>query len=130
VNAVKSATGDLCKSITQKTIIAACILALAFGILISDWKPWVSGLFFGSIFGVLNFKLLALTLEKSVKKGPSKARNYVMSRYMVRYVLTAIVLFVGFRANYIHVIGVIVGIFLVKVVIFIDQLLLTKRKSW
>lgn len=120
-------TWALCKSIISKAIIGTIVLAVCFLVLIDNWMPWVSGLFFGSIFGILNFRLLALTLEKSVSKSPKRIQVYVMSRYMVRYVLTGIVLFVGFKADYMNIIAVIVGMFLVKLAILIDQLIIKKK---
>ncbi|MCT4661758.1 MAG: ATP synthase subunit I [Tissierellales bacterium] len=127
---VGGCTKDICEDITKSSFFVTCVIAFCFAIAIKDWKPWVSGVFFGSMFSILNFRLLALTLEKAVNKGPRKARNYAMSRYTIRYMLTGIVLFIGFRAPYINVIAVIVGLLVVKLVIFVDQIWIApKRKA-
>lgn len=126
---VGGCTKDICERITKSSFIVTCVIAIVFAIAIDDWKPWVSGTFFGSMFSMLNFRLLALTLERAVSKGPRKARNYAMSRYMVRYILTGIVLFVGFRAPYIEVVGVIAGLLIVKAVIFVDQIWIAPKQK-
>lgn len=118
----RGTTADICKSIFFKTIILAVLEAIIMIIFTSNWKDWVTGLLFGTIFGILNFRLLAVTLEKSVDKSPSKAQSYVMSRYFIRYILTAVVLFIGFKADYMEVVAVIVGILSIKIVIFVDNL--------
>lgn len=118
----RGVTSDICKSIIVKTVALGILEAVIMIVFISNWKDWVTGLAFGTIFGILNFRLLALTLEKSVEKSPSKAQSYVMSRYFIRYILTAIVLFIGFKADYMEIIAVIIGLLSIKIIVFADNL--------
>lgn len=73
-------------------------------------KPMFIGLLFGSIFAVLNFRLLAFSLQQALKREPSKAQIYASSRYVVRFALTALVIYVSVKAPYINVIGTAIGL--------------------
>lgn len=81
------------------------------------WVPFLTGLFFGTIIALLNFRLLSLTLEKSVKMLPEKAQIYVSSRYFVRFLLSGIVMFISIKAEYINVLGTIFGLISLKLII-------------
>lgn len=90
------------------------LVALVFGFL--D-KALLYGIFFGSVFTVLNFRLLSLSIKKSVTLDPSKAMVYAGRNYIVRLVLTGIVLLVSVKADYINVIGTIIPMFFPKFII-------------
>ena len=49
--------------------------------------PMLIGIIFGSVVAVLNFRLLALTLEKAVNLPPGKAQAYTGVRYMIRLII-------------------------------------------
>lgn len=125
----RGATDQICKSVLLKAAILTAIIAVLMVILLPSSKEWLTGLAFGSLFGMLNFKLLAVTLEKSVHKRPDKAQKYVMSQYCIRYILTAIVLFIGFKADYMEIIAVIIGILVIKMAVFVDTIVRERVKS-
>ncbi|WP_099190049.1 ATP synthase subunit I [Tepidibacter mesophilus] len=85
-------------------------------------KELLCGLAFGSIFSILNLRLLSLTLEKAITMHPGNAQGYVLSRYMIRFILTAMVLAISFKAPYINAIGTIIGLLLPKISILIVNL--------
>lgn len=125
----RGATDEVCKSIILKSVFLTIMIAVIMVMAMPNWKEWVTGLAFGSFFGMLNFRLLALTLEKSVHKRPDKAQKYVMSQYCIRYILTAIVLFIGFKADYMEIIAVIIGILVIKMAVFVDTIVKQRVKS-
>jgi len=85
-------------------------------------KELLCGLAFGSIFSILNLRLLSLTLEKAVTMHPGNAPGYVLSRYMIRFMFAAMVLAISFKAPYINAIGTIIGLLLAKISILIVNL--------
>lgn len=110
-------TWDFQLKIFKNTLKMMVILIIGFVIFMKNPRPMVYGLVFGTIINMLNFRLLALTLEKSVTMPPSKAQVYVGSRYFVRYIIKGIVLFIGIKADYLNVIGVIIGLVVIKILI-------------
>lgn len=85
-------------------------------------KELLCGLAFGSIFSILNLRLLSLTLEKAVTMNPGNAQGYVLSRYIIRLIITTFVLIISLKATYINIIGTIIGLLLPKISILIVNL--------
>ncbi len=117
----------ICKSVIIKVIIIDLILVAIFAIFTKEPLYSIYGLAFGSIFSMLNFRLLALTIEKAVKMEPSKAQAYAAGTYFVRYILTGVILVVAFKADYLNPLTVILGILLIKIVILIDNIFVKKN---
>lgn len=94
-----------------KGVLIFDVLAIIILLATSNFnRPMFTGLLFGSIFSVLNFRLLALSVQQTVKREPGKAQLYASSRYLVRFVLTALVIYVSVKAPYINVIGTTIGL--------------------
>ena len=105
------------------------IVAVIVLMLISKFSmPMLVGIIFGSVIAVLNFRLLALTLEKAVNLPPGKAQAYTGVRYMIRLTITAAALIVSVRNPHLHIIGTAIGLISTQVVIFIKTLVTSKFK--
>ena len=80
------------------------VVAVILLMVISQFSiPMLMGIIFGSIIAVLNFRLLALTLEKAVNLPPGKAQAYTGVRYMIRLTITAAALIVSIKIGRAHV---------------------------
>lgn len=110
-------------------VVAIILLAIisSFGIF-SFAIPMIIGIIFGSVIAILNFRLLALTLEKAVNLPPGKAQAYTGVRYMIRLAITAAALIVSIKNPNLHIIGTAIGLISTQVVIFIKTLLASKFK--
>lgn len=115
-------TWELQLKIFKHTIILMVVLALILSIFIHPPLPMALGLVFGTLISMLNFRALALTLEKAVTMDPRRAQIYASSRYFIRFMTTGIVLFISIKANYLNVLGTIIGLFLIKIVILATNL--------
>jgi ribose/xylose/arabinose/galactoside ABC-type transport system permease subunit len=80
------------------------------------------GLAFGGLIGILNFVDLARTLERAVRMRMDKAKTFTALKYFIRYITMIIVLFVSIKADYINVIGTIIGLLLIKFVVLATNL--------
>lgn len=100
------------------TLIASVLFFVAF----DEPTQYVLGLLFGSAIGVLNFMELSKTLSRAVELSPDKAQSYTTRKYFLRYVIYGVVLWVSIQADYIHVLGTIVGLLLIKVVLLTTNL--------
>ena len=116
-------------SSVTKDVIVFDLIVLAILLVTSAFnKSMLLGLLFGTIIAVLNFRLLALTIEKSVSMSQSKAQVYSASRYILRMTIVGVVLLVSAKAPHINIIGVAIGLVSPKFVILARKLLIDKLK--
>ncbi|ABR46575.1 hypothetical protein Amet_0345 [Alkaliphilus metalliredigens QYMF] len=108
--------------VVKGVLVLNVIIAILFFFAVKEPIPYIMGLLFGTIIVILNFRLLYLTLEKAVHMVPHKAQAYTASRYMVRYLVTGIVVYISIQAEHIHVLGTIAGLLSIKLVILKTEL--------
>lgn len=114
--------------VTKGIIVYDLIVIILLLITSTFNKPMILGLLFGTLIAMLNFRLLAITINKSVTMPASKAQIYSTSQYMLRMLITGVVIFVSVKAPYLHVIGVAIGLLSPKFVILAKALLIDKLK--
>lgn len=124
-------------SITLKTVVsiskgvlfldAIVLVILAITGMIS--KTIIVSLGFGSIYAILNLRLLSLALEKALKMAPSRAQIYASSQYFLRMAITAVVILVALKADYLNPIAVIAPMFFPKIVILGNNIIKAKFKN-
>lgn len=107
--------------VIKGVLIGFIVLAL-LSFLYSEPIPLILGLVFGTVLSLLNFRLLYLTLSKAVLMPPGKAQVYASSRYVVRYIITGMVLFIAIKADHINALGTILGLLLIKIVVFVGNI--------
>ncbi|GAA3655763.1 ATP synthase subunit I [Asaccharospora irregularis] len=91
-------------------------------------KPMLLGLIFGSLIALLNFRLLAIALEKTVNLPVRKAQIYSSSRYLIRMTIIFIVLMVSATASHLNLLGTVIGLLGPKFVILSKTVLIDKLK--
>lgn len=101
-----------------KGIIILDLIILTAAFLFTNLDmPFLNGLALGSIYAVLNFRLIAVTIKKAVKMPPAKAQMYVGANYFIRLALSALVIFIAIRADYINVLSAVIPMFFPKLII-------------
>ena len=88
----------------------------------------ILGLVLGTMVALMNFTMLAKTIEKSVDMSPEGAKLYASTQYFVRMIIIALVLFVTVKSQKLHLIGVLLGLVGPKVVILSRNILFNKIK--
>lgn len=87
------------------------------------------GLTFGALMAVLNFFLLASTLEKSLHMPPNRARVYITAHYFIRYALFFVVLLIAIKRADMNFVWAVIGLLIPKAVILGGNLLdILKRR--
>jgi hypothetical protein len=104
--------------------IGICLLMMIIGGLITTSLSFVTGVLVGGAYGVLNFKLLEYTLKKALKMPPAKAQSYIQTRYMLRYILTGVVIYIAIIFPAVDVIGLILGLIANKLSVLFCKALL------
>lgn len=88
----------------------------------------ILGLVLGTMVALMNFTMLAKTIEKSVDMSHEGAKLYASTQYFVRMIIIALVLFVTVKSQKLHLIGVLLGLVGPKVVILSRNILFNKIK--
>ncbi|SET16560.1 ATP synthase subunit I [Anaerobranca gottschalkii] len=79
------------------------------------------GVVAGGVISILSFRLMALAALQLVElNDPQKAKARAIINYLIRYILYAGVLYVGFVTPEINFVGIVVGLLMVKFVILFD----------
>ena len=119
---MKNTIWELQLKIYKYTILLMILIIICFVIFIPDPLPFILGLIFSTLISMLNFRNLALTMKKAVNMTPRRAQVYASSHYFLRFFITGIVLYISIRAEYLHLFGAVIGLLLIKVVIFATNL--------
>ena len=112
--------------VTKGICIYAIVIGLASFLISKEPIHMILGVVFGSIIAILNFRLLAIAMEKSVDLSPGKAQAYSGIRYMVRMFIVAAVVFISVKNPNINVIGTVLGLISTQIVIYIKKLIISK----
>ncbi|MBF4694546.1 ATP synthase subunit I [Fusibacter ferrireducens] len=123
----KNTVKDLEKSILKNMLFADIAIAILSALWMDEPMPFLLGLIFGSAISALNFKELAITLTKAVNMPPEKAQSFTTRKYFLRYIVTAVVIFVSITAPYINIIGTIIGLVMIKFIILATNLFNDKK---
>ncbi|MTI46869.1 MAG: ATP synthase subunit I [Firmicutes bacterium] len=108
------------KKIFKRVIILALLVIGILFLTLPNPKKYVYGIIFGATINLLNFRLMSITLSKSVNMPQHKIMPYVMANYFSRYIIYGVVLAVAAMADYISLLTAILGIFMVKIIIISD----------
>ncbi|WP_303864634.1 ATP synthase subunit I [Alkalibaculum bacchi] len=114
--------------IKRSVIIGVCLGIISF-FLMDNGATFVRGIAFSLIYSLLSFRLLELTLRKSVKMHPEAAKKYVFSQYSIRYLLTGVVVYISLTNPKINIVGTIIGLFILKIVIVLSSIVSKKKEA-
>lgn len=114
--------------VTKGVVILDVIIMAILFITSNLTKSMTLGLLFGSIISILNFRLIAIAIEKTVTMPVSKAQIYYSSQYVLRMTIVGIVLIASVKAPHLEILGVAIGLLGPKFVILSKKLLIDKLK--
>ena len=116
------------KNLTKGIVIYDLLILLGLAITFNINKPMVLGLIFGTLIAILNLRLLAITVSKTVSMPSTKAQIYSSSQYVIRMAIIAVVLFVSAKEPHLNIVGTAIGLLSTKFVILAQKLLIQKLK--
>ncbi|ACB86399.1 ATP synthase subunit I [Natranaerobius thermophilus] len=116
------------KVIKQTALISFVIIAFTFGF---GYSEFAFGLFYGTIIAIINWLLLAKTVQNSVGFSPQKAKFYAVAHYMLRFFIIFLAMYIAAMREDIHILGAILALFIPKLAILWEYLVLgfLKNKS-
>ncbi|MBP6143274.1 MAG: hypothetical protein KAZ42_00830 [Proteocatella sp.] len=109
--------------IVRNAIFLMATAAALSVVLYDGWTAFVTGIVFGLLIAVLCFELLSSAVIRAVNLPPEKAQIYAGTRYIIRLVIYAAVIFISIKADYINVVGTILGLSSIKLSIVISGIL-------
>lgn len=105
------------KIVSTRAIFTTFILAGMMFFLIENPRPYVLGLMVGSLAGVINFRLMAMSLSKSVKLSAKAATPVFSLTSLLRYLVYTLVLVLAVQTHAFNIVTVTMGFLIVKLVI-------------
>lgn len=104
-----------------RNVAIVLLLALVVGLFIVENKmAYTLGIVIGGLATVGKVFMMNNSMEKAVLKQPHEATNYVRAQFMLRYLITFMVLFIGVYTPYISFIGLGIGVFALKPAAYIQ----------
>ena len=79
--------------------------------------PMLQGILIGSVYALLNFRLIADSLNRAVQMSSGRAQVFAGVSYVGRLALTAAIILAAIKVDYINAFGVIVPMFFPKIII-------------
>ncbi|MDO9565887.1 MAG: ATP synthase subunit I [Candidatus Desulfaltia sp.] len=89
-------------------------VASIVGIIVSSPR-FAMGIIFGGLIVTINFHLLYRTLKKALTPPHLASLGVVLSKYYIRFILSALIIFVLISRHYVDPIGLFIGLSVVVV---------------
>ncbi len=106
--------------IMLKALLFSFILSVFIIVILPDPKKHVYGLVFSTLITILNFRLMCISIEKAICMSQKKIRAFIATNYGIRTFIYGIVLAIAFIADYLSFYTAIIGLFSIRIIIFID----------
>ena len=101
-----------------KGIVVLDIIFIAIIYILGKFDiPMLQGILIGSVYALLNFRLIAVSLNRAVQMSPGRAQVFAGVSYVGRLALTAAIILAAIKVDYINAFGVIVPMFFPKIII-------------
>ena len=93
-------------------------------------KPMALGLLFGTLFLLLNFQLIGISVKRSLGSlSPENAKRKMTIGALGRYVLSGVVIWVGIRSPILNVFGVVFPLLYPKLIYYFGAVTALFRKG-
>lgn len=93
-------------------------IASIVGLIISP-PNFAMGIIFGGLLVTVNFHLLHRTLKKALTPPHLVSLRVVLSKYYIRFIVSALIIFVLISRHYVHPVGLFIGLSVVVVSIML-----------
>lgn len=117
---------DIIIKVYRRTLLLSLFIIGFSFFLFKEPKAAVSGYIFGTLIAMVTFKLLDISIQKSVKLNPRQASRYATGQYFIRYLIYGVVIIISGKADYLNLGMTVLGLLSIKIVI-ISSSILKKR---
>ncbi len=107
-----------------RNAVIILLIALVIGLFIIENKlAYVFGIGLGGVVTIGKIFLMENTFNKAVLREAHQASNLVKAHYFLRYTITFMVLFIGVSTPGISIVGLVIGLFVMKPAAYIQGML-------
>lgn len=96
-------------------ILFSIVMEIMGLLLVKNKWSFTIGILFGLIFSILKLMLMKNSIKKSLYMNEGKAQKYANVQYLIRYILTGIVLVIAALEPTISLLGVFIGLISMKI---------------
>ena len=128
---IQKAVKDETLHVVLGVLIGDGLMLLVFFLLEKlDYTVWL-GTALGSVFAVLGFFLLGLSVQRVTdsQMSPEEAARYMKARYSLRMMLMLLVIILGVVVKHFHFVAVIVPFFMPQAAVLVRRQRLTRREK-
>ena len=86
------------------------------------------GFLLGGVYAVFNFYRLGKSIENMLNMPPAKAQTYMTGQYFLRLLTTGLVIFIGFKVDFINYFGIIIPLIFPKLTLFFCEIFRKEEK--
>lgn len=97
------------------------VLVAAASILLAPWKIG-AGLLLGGLLSLLNYHWLRTSIAAGFSKAVASRPRLRLSRYILRYIVVAAVVFVAYKLNLVSLVATIAGLCTFVIALFVEAL--------
>ncbi|MCF8062141.1 MAG: ATP synthase subunit I [Deltaproteobacteria bacterium] len=111
------------RTIRKKYCSQAMVAAVAGAVLmiLVGEKAIGKGLVLGTLFSVVNFVLMAHFIPRTMAGSRAMSSAAAFGSILLRFALLAVPLVVSLRVESVHIIGVVIGLFMVQLTLMFDH---------
>ena len=110
---------------TTQKVAVFCGFVLGLGFLVFWSRHIAFGFIAGVTVSVVNFQLMAADSYELIGKKPQKARRFIISRYLVRYIIMFVFIALVVTRTDFNIIAAFSGLLFVQMVLVFGRLLQT-----
>lgn len=93
-----------------KNMVFVSLVALILVCFVKTFLPYILGLTIGTLLAIAKLILMEQSIDKSLNMSPKTAEKYIHAQYVLRYILTGLVLFFVIKSRSISTIGFLIGL--------------------
>lgn len=97
-------------------------LFLGFALIVVGYKPAGKGLILGTLFSVINFLLMGLTVPATIGKNRGQIFGINLGSLTFRMFILAIPFLIALKTTFFNLGSTVTGVFMVQIVILLDNI--------
>ena len=115
-------TNQYFNKIVIRVLILLALESILFFVFSEQYLPLITGVIVGGIFNLIFFKIIHLNIISAIEKTPIQAKRMMVINYIIRYIISGILLFVSAKSIYLDFFTTALGLLSVKIVVYIYNL--------
>ena len=118
------------RKVIIKTIILVLIESIIILISFKNFIPLISGLYLGAFISILFFNIMYINILYIMNKTENQAKKFMVINYVVRYMISGLVLFVCAKSDSLNIFTCLLGLLSIKFTFYLNNFIsLFSRKK-